>query len=130
MQKQTVSAFGSLADGITTSLNHLWQGMSGGKGFAGLMNNLGDSIVNGFGNILSGGLTSVINMGVNLAIEGVKKIAGLIGGLFQSEETKKVNGPRDQFFDQFGGYEGLASQLTEALAALGDTDAGATAPAN
>ncbi len=81
----------------------------------------------GFGNILSGGLTSVINMGVNLAIEGVAKIAKLIGGLFQSEETKKVNKPRDDFFAQFGGYDGLASQLTSALADLGDTDAGNSA---
>jgi hypothetical protein len=120
MAAQTTSAFTSLTNGITDGIQHLWQGMSGGNGFAGLMNNLGDSIVKGFGNILSGGLASVINMGVSLAVEGVAKIGKLIGGLFQSEETKKVNKPRDQFFSQFGGGDGLASQLTQALIDIGD----------
>lgn len=114
-------------DGIQSGFQHLVDGMTGKNGVAGFMNNLGKGIVDGFGNILSGGLASVIQMGVNLAIEGIAKIGKLIGGLFQSEETKKVNKPRDQFFEQFGGFDGLAEQLTASLADQGVTEAGNTA---
>jgi hypothetical protein len=124
MQAHTTSALDSLVGGFKKGLNDLWSGMSGGKGFAGLMNNLGDSIIGGFGNIISGGLTSVINMGVQLAVAGVEKIGKLIGGLFESEETRKVNKPRDQFFGQFGGYDGLAKELTQSLIDQGNPDAG------
>jgi hypothetical protein len=122
--EQSRGIFGTMFDGFKSSLNDLWAGMSGGKGFAGLMNNLGKGIVDGFGAILSGGLSTVINMGVSMALEGIKKIGSLIGGLFQSEESKHVNKPRDQFFAQFGGYDGLASDLTNAFIELGNTDAG------
>jgi hypothetical protein len=117
-------AIDSLVSGFTSGLDNLWKGMSGGRGFAGLMHNLGDSIVGGFGNIISGGLTSVINMGVQIAVEGVKKIGSLIAGLFKSEESAKVNSPRDQFFAQFGGYDGLANDLTQSLIAQGVAEAG------
>jgi hypothetical protein len=75
--------------GSQSGLDNLWKGMSGGKGFAGLMHNLGDSIVGGFGNIISGGLTSVINMGVQLAVEGVKKIGSLIAGPVQVRNRRR-----------------------------------------
>jgi hypothetical protein len=134
MADHSTSAFGSLTDGLLGSLDNLWKGMSGGKGFAGLMHNLGDSIVNGFGNILSGGLTSVINMGVQMAVEGVKKIGSLIAGLFQSEETKKVNKPRDQFQLQFGstkdaGGANLINMLMDQFFNQGDADGEAHAHA-
>lgn len=117
-------AFGGMFDGIQSGFKSLVEGMTGKNGIAGFMNNLGKGIVDGFGKILSGGLASVIEMGVNLAVQGIAKIGNLIGGLFQSEETKKVNKPRDEFQNQFGGFDGLARELTDALVALGEEDAG------
>jgi hypothetical protein len=124
MAKQHVSAFSSMFDGIKGATDSLIKGMTGNNGFSGLMSKLGSDIVAGFGSILSGGLTTVINLGVQLAFEGVKKIGGMIAGLFKSEESKHVNQPRDQFFSQFGGYEGLASQLTDTLIGQGVGEAG------
>lgn len=111
-------------EGIQSGFKSLVSGMTGRNGVAGFMDNLGKGIVNGFGNIMSAGLTSVINMGVQLAVEGIKKIGSLIAGLFQSEETKKVNKPRDAFFEQFGGWDGLATKLTGTLIDQGVPDAG------
>lgn len=111
-------------EGVHSGFRSLVDGMTGKNGVAGFMENLGKGIVNGFGNIMSAGLTSVINMGVQLAVEGIKKIGNLIAGLFQSEETKKVNSPRDQFFAQFGGWDGLALKLTNTLIGQGVEDAG------
>jgi hypothetical protein len=118
------NAFGAMFDGVKTATSGLLKGLTGGNGLTGLMNNLGKGIVDGFGNIMSGGLTQVINMGVQLAFEGIKKIGGMIAGLFKSEESSKVNKPRDQFFEQFGGYDGLAQQLTETLIGQGVEEAG------
>lgn len=117
MQEATVEppklagAFSSMIGGMKTSLKSLMDGLTGKNGMEGFFNNLGKGIVDGFGNILSGGLASVINMGVQLAVAGVAKIAKIIGGLFESEESKSVNKPRDQFFAQYGGFQGLADKL-------------------
>ena len=52
-------------------------------------------------------------LGIGAAVIGggllLKKLFG------KSEETKKVSPRRDKFFAQFGGYQGLATGLTEAL---------------
>jgi hypothetical protein len=71
---------------FTQGLGDLWKGMSGGNGFKGLFENLGDSLITGFGNLLSGGITSMVNM----AIEGLGKLAGklwhsLTGGPSEAE---------------------------------------------
>lgn len=115
-------AWGSVVDGFKEGMDALWKGMSGDNGFHGLMKNLGKGIVDGFGQIISGGMTSVINAAVGLAIEGAKKIGSAIAGLFKSEETKKVNKPRDEFFAQYGGYEGLAQKLDALGMAPGESE--------
>jgi hypothetical protein len=99
-----------------------------GKETTGFMGGMMSSL----NSLMSGGMNALINMGLSLAVEGAKKIGQAIAGLFKSEETKKVNKPRDQFFAQFGGgsdedqYNHLASQLGAALIAAGDTDSGNT----
>jgi hypothetical protein len=68
--QESVGIFGSFGK----SIQSLWEGMSKGQGFSGLFKNLGDSLITGFGNIISGGLTSV----VNLAVEQLGKLAGKV----------------------------------------------------
>jgi TP901 family phage tail tape measure protein len=85
------SIFGKWGDGIKSGFSSLWEGITGGEGkISGLFKNLGSGIMDGFGNIISGGLTSVINMGVGLAAKGLKKIGGFFKGLFggKSKEQK------------------------------------------
>lgn len=121
-------AFGSLLTGMRSTLSSLWQDLSGGKGFAGLMNHLGSTIASGFGNILTGGLNSVINMGIQLALNGVKKLASILGNwITGGEEAKVVNPARDAFLSEFGGagtgagsgFHNLAAQLTAATGEAG-----------
>jgi len=85
------SIFGKWGDGIKSGFSSLWEGITGGEGkISGLFKNLGSGIMDGFGNIISGGLTSVISMGVGLAAKGLKKIGGFFKGLFggKSKEQK------------------------------------------
>jgi TP901 family phage tail tape measure protein len=84
-------------------------------------------LMGGLTSMMTGGLNDLINTGLSLAIEGAKRIGQAIAGIFQSEETRKVNKPRDQFIAQFGGDSNLAKQLTDALAELGDPESGQTA---
>jgi TP901 family phage tail tape measure protein len=72
---------------------------------------------------MSGDITGWVDAAI-AAFKSVKAWWDMIAGLFDSEETKKVNKPRDAFQDQFGGFEGLAKALTDALAGLGEEDAG------
>jgi hypothetical protein len=96
-----------------------------GKETTGFMGGMMDSL----NSLMSGGMNALINMGLSLAVEGAKRIGQAIAGLFQSEETKKVNKPRDSFQNQFGGYDALARDLTKTLIGLGEEDAGNKASA-
>jgi hypothetical protein len=67
--------------------------------------------VGGFIRGMSGDLTGF----VDAAIAGFQSIKSWVSGirdLFRSEESKYVNKPRDDFFGSYGGYEGLAEQLS------------------
>jgi hypothetical protein len=75
-----------------------------------------------------GGIVTGIGGIVAAATAAISAIKALFDA-FRSEETKKVNKPRDDFQGQFGGFEGLASALTGALVSLGEEDAGAKASA-
>jgi hypothetical protein len=88
----------SLADSMTS----LWDGISGGKGASGVFENLGAGIIEGFGHLVSGGITSLINKGIELAWAGLKKLGGLIKGLFGGPSQKELEGRAvvKQFEDQ------------------------------
>lgn len=73
--------------GLKSGFSDFMKGMTGGKGFGGLMSNLGDSLVQGFGNMLSGGLSSLVKMGVGLLGKGIAKLFGA-----DRKETEKMRG--------------------------------------
>lgn len=115
-----------LGSSLKQSIADVWKGMSGGGGIAGVFKNLGDSLVQGFGNLISGGLTQLINMGLNLATEGIKKLVHKFRG---GEEALHVNPARDTFLSQFGdpsdkGVGGGGHTLAARLAQLGAGDGG------
>ena len=74
--KRVPTVFGSIADSVKALVN----GMTGGKGLAGFFSNLGQGVVEGFGNIISGGISGLINKGIGLAVSGIKKLGQMIGG--------------------------------------------------
>jgi hypothetical protein len=108
-------AFENMFSGVTSSMDS-WLDQLGGafKGKLGGFGSIVSSMLGGVGSMLTGGLSSLIETGLGLAIEGARKIGSAIAGIFKSEETKHVNKPRDSFFSQYGGYNGLADQLTAA----------------
>jgi len=75
----------------------------------------GRTLMSGIGKMMAGdfsGLVDTIMSGIGL----IKNAWGALKGLFQSEETKLVNAPRDEFFAQYGGFDGLAAKLGEFVA--------------
>ena len=71
-----------LFGGMLDSIQGLMKGLTGSQGLVGFMSNLGTGIVEGFGNIISGGIASVISVGVNAALKGLGKLGSAIAGLF------------------------------------------------
>lgn len=91
--------------------------------FGGEMTGVMGGIMGGLNDLMSGGMNQLISMGLSMAIEGAKKIGQAIGNLFKSEESKHVNSPRDQFFGQHGGHDGVANKLNAATMDHNKTDA-------
>lgn len=110
--REATAGVESLFESMGKKVDGMVGGMLGGIG--GKFGSFLSSALPSFSSLLTGGLDQIMQMGLSLAIEGVKKIGGAIAGLFQSEETKHVNKPRDAFFQQYGGYSGLADKLTAA----------------
>jgi hypothetical protein len=104
-----IGSFDLASKGLTTFEGGLVK-MTSGDGLKSIMSGIG-GMVTGIGGIASAAMA---------AFQGIKALIDA----FKSEETRKVNKPRDEFQNQFGGYGGLASALTDALASLGEEDAG------
>ena len=82
--------FGKWGDSVKGGFKDLWSGMTGGTGkISGLFSSLGAGIVEGFGQIISGGLTSIINAAVGLAMKGLGKLWSWIKGKFGVSEAEK-----------------------------------------
>jgi minor tail protein len=82
-------------------------------GIAGVVKS-GFDVVKGIASAFSGdfgGIIGGIVAGINLAKAAWQGLKHLLGG---GEEGVEVNPRRDQFFAQYGGYEGLAEKLTAA----------------
>lgn len=88
--KAVSGVFGNLFAGMKGSLSNLLKGMTGGEGIGGFFKNLGGGIVEGFGNIISGGLSSLISSGVGLAVKGLGNLFGGIFGIGKSEGRKQL----------------------------------------
>src|SRR5207253_612445 len=115
-------SMGAVTHGIAsftaaTSVAHTsWKGLT--TGFEDFQKGGLTNILSGLGGIVSG--IGGIVAAAQAAVSAIKAL----WDAFQSEETKKVNKPRDAFQGQFGGFEGLAKALTDALISLGEEDAG------
>jgi TP901 family phage tail tape measure protein len=94
-----------------------------GDGSKSIMSGIAGSLTS----IMTGGMNDLIEKGLGLAIEGVKKIGDVIKRLFGDEESKTVNPARDRLFKAFGGEGAFAKTLTDLLAGLGEEDAGSKA---
>ncbi len=119
---------GGFFSGLQSSLSGFMSGLTGGGGLAGFFENLGGGVVEGFGNILSGGLSSLISAGTQLAVEGLQKLGGMvlkglgkvwsgIKGLFgrSTEDNIRITGERLGW--AIGG--GLQSTIAETADAIG-----------
>jgi hypothetical protein len=104
-----IGAFDTASKGIK-SMHSGFAEMTSGGGLGSILGGI-SGIVGGIGGIVAA---------ASAAVSAIKAIFGA----FQSEETKKVNKPRDQFMAQFGGFDGLANALTQALIDKGEADAG------
>jgi hypothetical protein len=88
------------------SLKGLWQGMSGGKGFSGLFENIGGGMIDQVGRLVTGGIASLVGL-------GVKGLGSLFGKLFDNPE-KQINPLRQAFVDAAGGLGVLNQKAHEA----------------
>ena len=83
----TVEGF---ANGIKSSFSNLLEGITGGKGLGGFMNNLGSGLVDGFGLIISGGISSLVQTGVSMATTGIKKFGNWLKGKFGPSAAQEL----------------------------------------
>lgn len=98
------SFFGNMFGNVGGGLKSLWQGMSGGGGIGGLLGNMGSGLI-------TGGLSSLLGMGVGLIGKGFGK---LFGGLFGGE-GKKTNRTRDAWISEnFGSVDALREAADKA----------------
>ncbi len=73
---------GGFFSGFLDSFKSVMEGLTGGQGLKGFFQNLGSGIVEGFGQIISGGITSAIDVALGLALNGLSKLGGFFRGLF------------------------------------------------
>jgi hypothetical protein len=137
-------SFGDLVRGINTGSGMIADGISGVQGVFDQFHNKARTVTsdlvgyfggmaqatNGVLRVMQGDMRGWVDIVIGSFqqvmsfIDLLKKAWHGIAGLFQSEETKKVNSPRDSFFAQFGGFDGLANELTQSLIAQGVAESG------
>lgn len=94
-------------EGLSGGFKSLLAGLTNGAGIGGFLGKVGTGIAEGFGNIISGGITSLIGKGIGLIGKG-------IGSLFGNKEGEKVNDLRDAAFAGAGGFDALNKKAAEA----------------
>ena len=102
--------FGKLGDFFKGGVSSLFGGASSiGGALKNVVGNIGTGLFEGIGNILSGGLTSLLSKGIGLIGKGIGKLFGI-----GPSEKKKVDEMRQAFIDQIGGWDDLnkAAQRT------------------
>ena len=107
---------GGLFDGVRDSIQSLMKGLTGGNGLTGFMSNLGKGMIDGFGAIISGGISSVIGIGVNLAIKGLGKLGSAIKGLFGRSTADNIALTVER---QWGAA--ISDGLAKSLGTMGDS---------
>ena len=114
---QTMNPPGGFFRGVLDSFESLKTGLTGGNGIVGFFENLGHGIVDGFGQIISGGLSSLINAGVNLAMRGLSAFANWLGGLFGPSEAELAGREAFAAYRDSVVAELNQGQIAEAMAA-------------
>lgn len=99
---KSTSVFGALGD----KLGSLLKGFTGGKGLGGVFENIGKGAIDQVGRALTGGLQSLVSL-------GLKGIGSLFGKLFGNPE-KEINPIRQAFVDAAGGLDALNKHAHEA----------------
>jgi TP901 family phage tail tape measure protein len=109
------SIFKGWGTSVKQGFNNLWQGMTGGTGkLSGMFDQLGHGIINGFGHIVAGGMTSLINKGVQLGIQGLAKLGSWIRSKFGPAEAEKDARAMVQVFEQMVAQSLTQEQMAEA----------------
>jgi len=109
------SAFGQWGDAVKRGFKNLWSGMTGGSGkISGLFMSLGSGIMDGFGQIISGGLSSLISTGVGLAMSGLGKLGSWMKGKFGVSEAEKEGRNLVKVFEDTVAASLSQTQLAEA----------------
>jgi len=121
----SLGVFREAIDGLTGSFTDLWEGISGGEGIGGMLKNIGAGIADGFGQLISGGISSLINMGLDLAMKGLKKLGGWVWGKLKglfggpSEEELAGRDATAAFTGQLAAMLDAAQQAEVAAAVAG-----------
>ena len=116
-------------DRMRQSMKGFMQGLTGGKGLEGFFQNFGTGVVSGMGEILSGGITSLMDAGTQLAMKGLmalgkkivpgfSKIWRGVRGLFGPTAEQQINAIGNRL--GFSLSEGLQSTIAQASRDIGD----------
>lgn len=84
--KNSSGGVGASLKGMFSSLT---EGITGGGGVAGMMGKIGTGFSEAIGGIMTGGLSSIVNIGMGLATKAAGKVAGFFKGVFGSSEKDK-----------------------------------------
>lgn len=79
-------------DGILRGARGLVGGLTGGQGLSGFFENIGFGITQSLGNILTGGMQSLVNAGIGIAMRGLQQIGGFFRDLFSGPSAKELAG--------------------------------------
>lgn len=105
--------------GVKKGAAGLVDGLTGGQGLSGFFSNIGFGITQQLGSILTGGLNSLIDKGLQIAWAGVKKLGSVLGGLFGGGEYGDVKDARKAYEQSLGGVDALIQKVSDAFAILG-----------
>lgn len=110
---------GGFFSGIKEGFSSMMEGLTGGEGFSGFLKGLGGGIVEGFGNIISGGLTSIINTGFSLIGKGISKLFS-IGGPSEAELAGRESAASfREGFAASGDHAGFLAGIQEEFIRIG-----------
>ena len=107
--------FSQWGTSVKAGFSNLWQGMTGGTGkISGMFKQLGTGIMDGFGQIVSGGMTTLINKGVQLGMQGLGKLGSWIQSKFGVAQAEKDARGMVQVFEQMVAQSLTQEQMAEA----------------
>lgn len=123
------TSFRSMTEQVSTLFSGWGESLGGhiqsvvGGPIGGAFANIASGVLNSLGTVLTGGMNQLINMGMQLAMQGLKAIgekvwSGLksigaaIGGAFQGEGAK-TNDTRDDWMKALGGLEGAHGVIAQ-----------------